>query len=287
MRRIRRSLGMLAILLGFGLLFWLTAVVMSSLPNSYVVAVNVHGLNLPAPDSGLRPAPLSLSVLDDADQDQATAVAPAATPIPHSGRTPIIAPAPSARVPAPSPTGSGLPVPLPSPVITPSASPAAATISGQVTDSQTHLAIVGATISASPSGASTTTDVNGNYSLGVAAGTYTVTASDPTYNSASQSVTVKPGQQQTLSFRLVSITAYGTLTGTVLDAITRAPIAGATVMLSNNLIRTTDLNGNFSYAIVLNGTYTLTVSALGYSAQSQQVTIRPGKTTTVQVALSA
>lgn len=285
MRHIRRSLGMLAILLGFGLLFWLTAVIMSGLPNSFEVAVNVHGLNLPAPDSNLRPAPLSLSVLNDAQQDQDDIATPSVTPTLQPNRTPVaVRPAPSA--PAPTPTGSGSPLPVPAPVISPSAPASAATITGQVTDSQTRAGIVGATVSASPGGAATVTGLNGTYSLSVSPGTYTITASDPTYNSASQTVTVKAGQQFPLNFKLLSITAYGSLTGTVIDAGTRAPIAGATVMLSNNLIRTTDLNGNFSYSIVLAGTYTLTVSAIGYVSQSQTVTIRAGKTTTVQVALT-
>ena len=285
MRRIHRSLGMLAILFCFGLLFWLTAVVMSGLPNSFDVAVNVHGLNLPAPDSNLRPAPLSLSVLDDAQQDQAAAATPSVTPPPQPSRTPV-APRPTPSAPGPAPTGSGLPLPMPTPIISPSAPAPSATITGQVTDSQTRAGIVGATVSASPGGAATVTGLNGTYSLSVSPGTYTITASDPTYNSASQTVTVRAGQQFPLNFKLLSITAYGSLTGTVIDAVTRVPIAGATVLLSNNLIRTTDLNGNFSYAIVLTGTYTLTVGAIGYVSQSQQVTIRAGKTTTVQVALS-
>ena len=283
-RTLRRYLGVLAIVFAFGMVFWLTAVAMSSLPNAFEVAVNVHGLNLPAPDSTLRPAPLSLSVLDDASQDQAPAAAPSASPTPQPGRVAApVPPVPSA--PAPSPTGTGLPLPVPTPVIIPSSSPAPATISGQIIDSQTRVGILGATVSASPGGASTTTGLNGTYSLGVSGGTYTVTASAPTYNSASQSVALKAGQQLTLNFKLVSITGYGSLAGTVTDAVTNAPIVGATVKLSNGLIRTTDLNGNFSYPIVLTGTYTLTVSALGYVSQSQPVTIKSAHTSNVQIAL--
>lgn len=288
-RKIRRSLGLLLVLFGFGLVFWLTSVAMSTLPNRFVVAVNVHGLNLQGSNNpNLRPAPLSLSVLDDAQRDgQGIAtVSPSPTPTPQPSRGPVIStPARPAPTPSPSATASG--PPLPTPPITPTASVAPATITGQVIDSQTRLAIIGATVTASPGGATATTDVNGNYTLGVAAGAYTVTASNPTYNSASQSGTAKAGQSLIVNFKLVSITAYGSLSGTVTDAATRAPIAGATVMLSNGMIRTTDLNGNFSYSIVLNGSYTLTVSALGYVSQNLSVTIKPGHTTTVQVALSA
>lgn len=288
-RALSRSLRVLAILFAFALVFWLTAVVMSSFPNTFVVAVNVHGLNLPGfGNSGPRPAPLALSVLDDARQDagaiDTSTPSPAPTTAPSRGPV-VTPPAPSGPTPAPSPTGSGLPLPI-VPVPSSSASPAPATIAGQVLDSQTRLAIVGATVAASPGGASTLTDASGNYSLRVNPGTYTVTASAPTYNSASQTVTVKAGQQLPLNFKLVSITAYGSLTGTVTDAVTHVPIVGATVTLSNGMLRTTDLNGNFSYSIVLNGTYTLTVSALGYATQSQQVTIKAGHTTNVQIALA-
>ena len=290
-RRFRRSLGVLLVLFGFGLIFWLTSVAMSSLPDRLVVAVNVHGLSVPGSDgSNLRPAPLSLSLLDDAQRDsQGTdAATPSLTPLPQPSRGPVTTPAARPTptpTPTPSPTASGSP--LPTPPITPTASVAPATITGQVIDSQTRLAIIGATVTASPGGATATTDVNGNYMLGVAAGAYTVTASNPTYNSASQSGTAKAGQSLIVNFKLVSITAYGSLSGTVTDATTRAPIVGATVMLSNGMIRTTDLNGNFSYSIVLNGSYTLTVSALRYVSQNLSVTIKPGHTTTVQVALSA
>jgi iron complex outermembrane receptor protein len=71
----------------------------------------------------------------------------------------------------------------------------------------------------------------------------------------------------------------------VTDSVTQAPLVGATVTLSDGMIRTTDLNGNFSYSIVLNGTYTLTISAVGYVTQSQSVTVKAGHTTNVQVSL--
>jgi hypothetical protein len=291
-RAFSRSLGLLAILFAFALVFWLTAVFMSSFPNTFAVAVNVHGLNLPGSgNSSQRPAPLSLSVLGDAQQD-AGAIdnsTPTPTPTAAPSRGPVAAPSPTpvrtTPAPSPSPTATVLPLPLPTPTPSPSATPAPATIAGQVIDGSTKLAIIGATVSASPGGASTT-DVNGNYSLGVSAGSYTVTASAPTYNSASQTVSVKAGQQLPLNFKLTSITAYGSLNGTVTDAVSHAPIAGATVTLSDGMIRTTDLSGNFSYSIVLNGTYTLTVSALGYVTQSQLVSIKAGHTTTVQIQLA-
>ncbi len=272
--RLVRRLGTLALLPLFGLVFWAAATVASSLPGLAVVGVNVHELGLPsyAADSSLRPAPLSLQLLEDARGDES------------GGRAsnPTTGPVVGAHAPSPTP----LPLPLPIPLPTPTPTPAPAIIGGQVLDSQTLMPIAGAMVSVSPSGKSALTDANGNFSISVYPGSYTVTASAATYNSASQPVTVAGGQKATIAFRLISIAAFGSLTGKVIDSATRAPIAGATVTLSDGMIRTTDVNGNFSYAIVLNGTYTVTVSALGYVTQSQSVTITPGHTTYVQIALA-
>jgi hypothetical protein len=298
-RRRLRILGILLLLPAVSLLFWITAMLASNLPGTVAFAVNVHGLNTNTYGVGTtqRPAPLSLSVLDDARGDEpssgasassspAPGVAPSPTPKPSPATTPRATASPT---PAPTlgPTPSLIPLPTPTlPTPTPTPTPGSGTISGQVVDSQTHNPIVAATVSLSPSGATTLTDTNGNFSLTVAAGTYTVTASAATYNSASQTVTVNGGQRQTVSFKLTSITAYGDIAGTVVDSLTQAPIVGATVSLSNGLVRVTDLNGNFSYTIVLNGSYTLTVSALGYVTQSQPVTVKAGKTTTVRISLA-
>lgn len=275
--RVARSLGILALLPLFGFVFWVAATFASGFPGLAAVAVNVHGLGLPsyAADSSQRPAPLSLQVLQDAYGD-ASRDAISTKPVLGSH-----APTPS-PTPLPVPT---LPIPLPTPTPTPAPTPEPAIIGGQVVDSQTLLPIAGANVSLSPTGKSTLTGANGYFSIGVDPGSYTVTASSPTYNSASQSVTVVTGQKVTMTFRLVSIAAYGSLNGKVIDSVTGVPIAGATVTLSDGLIRTTDLNGNFSYAIVLNGTYTVTVSAPTYVTQTKSVTITPNHTTYVQIAL--
>src|SRR5207248_1271074 len=84
-------------------------------------------------------------------------------------------------------------------------------------------------------------DFNGNFSVNVRTGTYTVMAKASGYSSGSQTVTVNGGQKTNLVFRLVSVTAYGSLAGEVTDSLTGAPIAGATVGLSDGMIRVTDL----------------------------------------------
>ena len=275
-----RSLAILALLPLFGVVFWLTAVVASSIPSLLVVDVNVHGLTVAtyAGDSEQRLAPLSLRVLDDANQDATKAAVPTPTP----GRS-VATPKPQS---SPTPTPLPVPLPLPTPSPSPTATPSSATIAGQVTDSQTRLPIAAASVSVSPGGQSALSDTNGNFSLSVSPGAYTVTAKATGYSSASQTVTVNGGQRANLVFRLVSITAFGSLSGSVTDTLSRAPMVGATVSLSNGMVRLTDLNGNFSFAIVLSGSYTLTVSAVGYVTQSQVVTVKTGHTTNVQISLA-
>ena len=283
----------LAVVPLFGVLFWVTSIAASTIPGLLVLGVNVHGLSLAsyARDPVQHLAPLSQQVVQDlqrgAQGSNGLSLTPTATARPSDPRTvpsssPSPTPTPSASL-LPSPSATPLPGILPTP--TPTPSPAKAAISGQVIDTVTHLPIVGATISLSPGGATTVTDVNGNFSLGVAPGTYTVTASATGYTGSSQTVTVTGGQNQIVTFKLVSLTATGSIKGTVTDSVTATAIAGATVMVSNGLVTVTDLNGNFSFPAVLYGSYTITVSALGYVTQAQSVTVRPGHLTTINFQL--
>lgn len=112
-----------------------------------------------------------------------------------------------------------------------------------------------------------------------------MTASAAGYSSASQTVTVNGGQNQVVSFKLVSLIATGSVKGIVTNSVTATAIPGATISLSNGLATITDIAGNFSFPAVLYGTYTITASAIGYVSQSQVITIKPGHTTNVQIAL--
>jgi hypothetical protein len=283
----------LALIPLFGALFWIAAIAASTIPSILVLGVNVHGLSLAsyAGDPVRHVAPLSQRVVQDLQRGQGgiglgPAPTTAARPF-DSGVNPSSAPSPT---PSPTPLPLPLPSPTPLPTILPTPTPALTTtkagISGQVIDTVTHLPIVGAIISLSPGGAATSTDVNGNYSLAVNPGTYTVTASAAGYSSASQTVTVNGGQNQVVSFKLVSVTATGSIKGIVADNATAAPIPGATVKLSNGLATTTDISGNFSFPEVLYGTYTITAWAIGYLGQSQPVTVKPGHLTTINFQLA-
>ncbi|HEY6968557.1 MAG TPA: carboxypeptidase regulatory-like domain-containing protein [Candidatus Angelobacter sp.] len=158
-------------------------------------------------------------------------------------------------------------------------------ITGHVTDASTGAALSGATVSYS--GGSTTTDSNGNYTLSnVAAGTYSVTAAHSGYGSVTSSVTVTAATSSTLNFQLTATSSPGAITGHVNDSSTGAALSGATVSYSGGST-TTDSSGNYAFANVNPGPYSLTASHSGYNSQTSSVTVASGTTATLNFQLTA
>jgi hypothetical protein len=83
----------------------------------------------------------------------------------------------------------------------------------------------------------------------------------------------------------------GTLTGTVADAVTGAPVAGARVIVGEYEARATPLRetstaGRFS-ARMVPGTYALTIQAPGYGVRTVRgVAVRAGRSAAVRLALA-
>ncbi|MGN9777500.1 S8 family serine peptidase [Micromonospora sp. H33] len=80
----------------------------------------------------------------------------------------------------------------------------------------------------------------------------------------------------------------GTLAGTITDAATNAPIAGATVTLTGAASRqlTTAADGRYSSLLPV-GDYQVAVTAFGYEARTVPATVTKDVTTTLNVALTA
>ncbi len=79
----------------------------------------------------------------------------------------------------------------------------------------------------------------------------------------------------------------GALEGTVTDANTGDPVAGAIVEITDlSLSTTTDENGHYAFTTVPVGTYTVTASKFGYTEASASVDITDGNTTTQDFALT-
>ena len=78
---------------------------------------------------------------------------------------------------------------------------------------------------------------------------------------------------------------YAPISGTITDAVTQKPIAGATVVVDTVLTATTDDKGNFTIAKVPSGIVDYVVHASGYADVSATGNIEPGKTFQLNVAM--
>lgn len=108
------------------------------------------------------------------------------------------------------------------------------------------------------------------------------------YTAASQASSTVGWLTRIGSFVLPSCTpaATGTLQGTVIDAVTLAPISGATVATTDGYVRITGAPGTYSMTVAA-ATYNMVASAPGYgSATALGVTVSTGGTTTQNFALA-
>jgi hypothetical protein len=123
------------------------------------------------------------------------------------------------------------------------------TVTGTVTNAGTGAPLSGATVAGT--GFSTTTDSNGNFTLtGVPPGPQTLAVSRSGFTPATKAVTVVAGTSVSAgSIALTPLSPFGTITGTVINEKTGAPLAGATVATASTFFTvTTDSNGNFTLA---------------------------------------
>jgi hypothetical protein len=148
------------------------------------------------------------------------------------------------------------------------------TISGTITPAGNAASAVVALTG--PSSNSTTADSSGNYSFsGLANGTYTVTPSETgfTFTPTSQPVTVNNANVSAVNFSAAAQT--WSISGNVSVAG-----AGATVTLSGaaSASTTADSSGNYSFAGLANGSYTLTPAKSGFTFNptSQNATVNNG-----------
>jgi len=80
----------------------------------------------------------------------------------------------------------------------------------------------------------------------------------------------------------------GSLRGTIIDSVSARPVEGVGVSLQGQPGGTvTDVLGAFRFTGLAAGTYTVRATALGYQAQTTTVTVRPGETQTLRLALPA
>ncbi len=166
-----------------------------------------------------------------------------------------------------------------------------ATIIGIVRDSNTSLPISEALVNAIRGNTvrySTTTAANGTYTLSnINPGNYTLVFSASGYQT--HAVGAHPPNNQTTIANASLVPNGGSIQGTVTNAITSLPIAGASVSVFQNrtLIASSTTNGSGTYTIsdLPPDSYVVLVSATGFQQQIEGATVSSGMTTTADFAL--
>jgi hypothetical protein len=162
-------------------------------------------------------------------------------------------------------------------------------VAGTVTDATTGAALAGAPVSLS-NGASTTTDGNGAYVFAsLPAGSYTVTASPAGYGAASQTATVSTGVSAIANLAATAAPAppNSTITGTVSDASSGAPLAGVRVTTQPATASTTTAsNGSYSLSVPA-GSYQVVFVASGYNSDFTAASPTAGSTATANLLMQA
>lgn len=94
------------------------------------------------------------------------------------------------------------------------------------------------------------------------------------------------GTQACNTDQLPPAAGYANVSGTILDARTNGPIAGALITIDTVLTATTDAAGHFSIDKVPSGIADYAISAKGYKQLASSTNIEPGKPFQLNVALT-
>jgi large repetitive protein len=154
--------------------------------------------------------------------------------------------------------------------------PAGVTISGTVTAVTGGAGIVGAKVRLRQAGVvidSATTIAGGAYSIdSVRAGTYTLNVTAAGYIAQTTANITVAAANVTRNFQLVTQPAGVMVSGNVSDVADQSPVAGAMLHLLQGAVvvdsAITTNAGDYSFDSVQAGTYTINVTATGYTAQT-------------------
>ncbi len=137
--------------------------------------------------------------------------------------------------------------------------------------------------------ARTTTGAEGRYRIqGLRAGSYSITAFNPSFSSEVEPFSVEAGETVTINFTLTD--NPGSINGTVTDEVNGNPIAGAVVVLFDQQTRpivttVTEADGTYNIRGVTPGDYTVRASAFSFATGSQTVFIAADSEVTVDFQL--
>lgn len=166
-----------------------------------------------------------------------------------------------------------------------SVNPTTGIIQGIVTDASNGQPLSGAIITVTGQATWTVaTSTEGSYKItDITPGSVTVSASKTGYYEVLGTGTVTAGSTLIFSPSLSTTpptATTGDLKGTVIDSSTGFPIQGANISIAGTSYTTaTTLSGAFSILAIAPGSYTVTITASGYTGQSYIVTIIAGVAT--------
>ena len=162
------------------------------------------------------------------------------------------------------------------------------TLRGSVTSTFGE-AVANARVETSPASSVVLTDSAGQFVIeGINAGEYTVTAKLATFRNETLTVTVAANQTTQAVFSLEPrASSLGSLSGTLLDAVSNQPIASASITTNPpSVALITNAAGQFAIDSLATGNYTLIVEKFGYAPDSVAVAVQEDKTTPVTMLLN-
>ena len=165
---------------------------------------------------------------------------------------------------------------------------AVGTLRGSVTSTFGE-AIANARVETSPASSVVLTDSSGHFVIeGINAGEYIVTAKLATFRNETLTVTVAANQTTQAVFSLEPrASSLGSLSGTLLDAISNQPVASASITTNPpSVALITNTVGQFAIDSLATGNYTLIVEKFGYAPDSVAVAVQEDKTTPVTMLLN-
>lgn len=158
-------------------------------------------------------------------------------------------------------------------------------ITGRVVDKATALPLSGVSVSLAETGALTTTDQNGRFTLSnVPAGAVSVNLTSTEYGTRQVSAVLPAGV--TVDFMTIALEkntqppTTGTIQGVVREKATGLPLSGAAITVSGSGVYTASAaaNGSFLLTNVLSGLVSLKVTKSGYVDANSTATITAGST---------
>ncbi len=165
--------------------------------------------------------------------------------------------------------------------------PVTATLRGKVIDAQSSLPVTGANVTVA--GATKVTLADGKFEFtGLGAGTFTLSISAPAYDALTVTGSVVAGVNDVGTIAMTRTPTTSTLVGSVVDAMSGAPIAGATLVVQGQTATAlSGPDGRYSLSGIQGTGLTLVTTAPGFLSNTLQIGLPQVGTNTLDIPLTA